>query len=151
MATRFGIGALAVAALIAAVPASAQLSAQLGAKPAVGTVIGVTSAIDAAGATLADNDPGVVEEVATDGGELPAEPGTGSMENPGVPYATVESFAAPTGSPGYTGPGGGGGGGGFGGGALGGGGGLGLLVAGGAAAFVVGTSQEDDSAPASPS
>jgi hypothetical protein len=36
---RFGIGALAVAALIVAGPASAQLSA----KPAVGTVIGVQS------------------------------------------------------------------------------------------------------------
>jgi len=40
MGNRFGIGALAVAALIAAGPASAQLSA----KPAVGTVIGVKSA-----------------------------------------------------------------------------------------------------------
>jgi hypothetical protein len=40
MGKRFGIGALAVAALIAAGPASAQLSA----KPAVGTVIGVQSA-----------------------------------------------------------------------------------------------------------
>jgi len=40
MGKRFGIGALAVAALIAAGPASAQLSA----KPAVGTVIGVKSA-----------------------------------------------------------------------------------------------------------
>lgn len=40
MGKRFGIGALAVAALIVAGPASAQLSA----KPAVGTVIGVKSA-----------------------------------------------------------------------------------------------------------
>jgi len=40
MSKRFGIGALAVAALIAAGPASAQLSA----KPAVGTAIGVKSA-----------------------------------------------------------------------------------------------------------
>ena len=40
MGKRFGISALAVAALIAAGPASAQLSA----KPAVGTVIGVKSA-----------------------------------------------------------------------------------------------------------
>ena len=41
MGKRFGIGALAVAALIAAGPASAQLSA----KPAVGTVIGLQSAM----------------------------------------------------------------------------------------------------------
>lgn len=40
MGKRFGIGALAVAALIAAGPASAQLSA----KPAVGTAISVKSA-----------------------------------------------------------------------------------------------------------
>lgn len=41
MGKRFGIGALAVAALIAAGPASAQL----GAKPAVGVSIGVQSAV----------------------------------------------------------------------------------------------------------
>lgn len=45
MGNRFGIVALTVAALIAAGPASAQLSA----KPAVGTVIGVKSAIYAPG------------------------------------------------------------------------------------------------------
>lgn len=45
MGNRFGIVALTVAALIAAGPASAQLSAQLSAKPAVGTVMGVQSAM----------------------------------------------------------------------------------------------------------
>jgi hypothetical protein len=49
MGRRFGIGALAVAALIAAGPASAQLTA----KPAVGTTIGVQSA------TIAAFEPGV--------------------------------------------------------------------------------------------
>jgi hypothetical protein len=44
MGKRFGIGALAVAALIAAGPASAQL----GAKPATGTAIGLQSATIAA-------------------------------------------------------------------------------------------------------
>lgn len=44
MGRRFGIGALAVAALIAAGPASAQLTA----KPAAGTAIGVQSATIAA-------------------------------------------------------------------------------------------------------
>jgi hypothetical protein len=121
MGNRFGIVALTVAALIAAGPASAQLSA----KPAVGTVIGVKSAVYAPGAV------GV--------GSPPVEPDDEIIGEEVV------------GETGYQGGGSMGGGAGAGAGGGGFGAGLGsLLMMGGLTAGAIALSQSDRSNPTSP-